>query len=112
MHIIRRLEQDALYFRLPLKQHPSRERNRSGSADTRTMRVCSFSDERARPVAFFLRAHNARSLAQAARPGDFCHVVLEIGSYVCAHGSLLGLVQIRHRTQNERAKRAKASPFT
>lgn len=27
-----------------------------------------------------LRAHNARSLAQAARPEDFCRVVLEIGS--------------------------------
>jgi len=62
------------------------------------MLVRSFSDER--PVAFFLRAHNARSLVQATRPGDFCHVVLEIGSYVSAHGGSVGLVQIRHRTQN------------
>jgi len=92
--------EDVIVVTFPFKQYSSHERNRSGrlQLDMRTMRVRSFSDER--PVAFFLRAHNARRLAQAARPGDFCHVVLEIGSYVSAHGGLVGLVQIRHRTQN------------
>jgi len=52
-----------------------------------TAALRSFFLRRERSIAFFLRACNARGLLQAARPGDFCYVVLEIGNYVSVHGA-------------------------